>query len=62
MKGTRFCSWISFAALLAASTAALFVIDPNPVRAQVAPPPSSTISSGSGPWLGTSDRWVAGQW
>jgi len=49
MKGTRFCSWISFAALLAASTAALFVIDPNPVRAQVAPPPSSTISSSSGP-------------
>src|SRR6266403_4478288 len=49
MKGTRFCSWISFAALLAASTAALFVIDPNPVWAQVAPPPSSTISSSSGP-------------
>src|SRR5258707_11574727 len=48
MKGTRFCSWISFAALVAASTAALFVIDPNPVRAQVAPPPSSTISSSSG--------------
>jgi len=49
MKGTRFCSWISFAALVAASTAALFVIDPNPVWAQVAPPPSSTISSSSGP-------------
>jgi len=44
MKGTRFCSWISFAALLAASTAALFVIDPNPVvGAKFAPPPSSTI-------------------
>src|SRR5258708_9026838 len=49
MKGTRFCSWISFVALLTASTAALFVIDPHPVWAQVAPPPSSTISSSSGP-------------
>ena len=49
MKGVRACSWISFVVLLLALTAALLFIDPSPAWAQVAPPPSSTISSSSGP-------------
>src|SRR5882762_11309047 len=48
MKGVRACSWISFVVLLLALTAALLFIDPSPAWAQVAPPPSSTISSTSG--------------
>src|SRR5437879_12358781 len=48
MRIIRFCFWTSFVVLLLASTAALLVTDPLPVRAQVGTPPSSTISSSSG--------------
>ncbi len=49
MKVIRFCLWIPFVVLLLASTAALVVSDPPPAWAQVGTPPSSTISSSSGP-------------
>src|SRR5712692_9678354 len=49
MKVIRFCLWIPFVILLFASTAALLVTDPPPAWAQVGTPPSSTISSSSGP-------------
>ncbi len=49
MKVIRFCLWIPFVVLLLASTAALLVSDPPPAWAQVGTPPSSTISSNSGP-------------
>src|SRR5436309_524097 len=49
MKAIRFYLWISFVVLVLASTAALFVANLLPVWAQVGTPPSSTISSSSGP-------------
>src|SRR5437773_2036914 len=49
MRIIRFCFWTSFVVLILASTAALLVTDLLPVRAQVGTPPSSTISSSSGP-------------
>src|SRR5437016_2008266 len=49
MKAIRFYLWISFVVLVLASTAALFVPTLPPVWAQVGTPPSSTISSSSGP-------------
>ena len=49
MKVIRFGFWISIVLVIIATTAALIVTDPLPARAQVAAPPSSTISSSSGP-------------
>src|SRR5436309_13524455 len=49
MRGIRFCLWISFVALLFASAAVLLVTDPPRAWAQLGTPPSSTISSSSGP-------------
>src|SRR5258707_12879644 len=48
MKGVRACSWISFVVVLLALTAALLFVDTPGAWAQVASPPSSTISSSSG--------------
>src|SRR5207249_4566098 len=49
MRGIRFCLWISFVVLLFASAAVLLVTDPPRSWAQLGTPPSSTISSSSGP-------------
>jgi len=49
MRGIRFCLWISFVVLLFASAAVLLVTDPPRAWAQLGTPPSSTISSSSGP-------------
>src|SRR5437016_13706249 len=49
MKAIRFYLWTSFVVLVLVSTVALFVTNLPPVWAQVGTPPSSTISSSSGP-------------
>src|SRR3989442_5433096 len=49
MKGLRFGFWISLAVLCAASSAIVLFTHPRIARAQVGTPPSSTISSTSGP-------------
>src|SRR5437899_2607705 len=49
MKGIRFGFWISLAVLFAASSAIVLFTHPRIARAQVGTPPSSTISSTSGP-------------
>src|SRR5207244_13291286 len=49
MKALRFYLWTSFVVLILVSIVALFVTNLPPVWAQVGTPPSSTISSSSGP-------------
>ncbi len=49
MKRVRFSFWITLAILFAASSAIVLFTHPRIARAQVATPPSSTISSSSGP-------------